>query len=100
MKYKDMNFVWIEDHYDIHLEGLCKHKGELCRFTTEYDTMVCTIYPLSIFGKLRWLFRKKLFELCVGYHWTYKQKVRQGRFYYRKPIWFYKLLFKIYYMVN
>jgi len=85
--YEDMNFVWIKNHWDIHLEGLCKYKHELSyfRIDSNYDgdhskPFFYNIYELSFIEKLKWLFRKKAFEICVGYHWTYKKGKRSAHF--------------------
>ena len=100
VKYDDMDFVWIVDHWNIHLEGLCRYNGSLCRFKTNEETEICTIYSLSILEKVKWLVRKKRFELCIGYHWTYPHKSHGALFYYRKPKWLYKFLFKKFYRNN
>ena len=97
--YADVDFVWISDHYDCHLRGLCRHRGELCRFETlpDYDhdgPLVCEVYPLSLPAKAMWLSRKRLFEWCVGYHWTYP---RDRWFRWREPKWLFKALFWLYY---
>ena len=73
LKYSDMEFVRVQSHYDIHLRGLCRYgkRMTLHSFETNEETETCTIYHLGFFKKLKWLCKKKLFELCVGYHWTY-----------------------------
>ena len=95
--YDAVDFVWIADHYDIHLTGLCRERDELCRFTTDYDTAEIKIYHLTFREKIHWILRKKMFEWCVGYHWTYckgKRKMNYGK---RKPKWFWKLVMSAYY---
>ena len=76
INYDDVDFVWVSDHYDIHLRGLCRHNGELCEFETDWESEKVEIKPLSVPQKLRWLLSKKLFEWFVGYHWTYKNGKR------------------------
>lgn len=75
VSYKAVEFVWVSSHWDVHLAGLCRYGGRLCRFETDQDTLddnlMVDIFSLSPVEKLRWLFRKKLFEWCVGTHWTY-----------------------------
>ena len=44
--------------------------------------------------------RKFFFEQMVGYHWSYPQRKNWARFYYRKPVWLSKFLFKLYYKVK
>jgi len=110
--YDEVDFVWIADHWDLHLKGLCKYGGELCLFQTirgEYDfdqeeyiiPDICNIFSLSLLEKIRWIFRKRLFEICIGYHWTYPYRKTGGRpFKYRNPKWLYKFIFKTYYKLK
>jgi hypothetical protein len=105
--YSAAQFVFVSDHYDIHLSGTCQYKGQLCYFKTSDDAYddendgrtetVCEIYQLSLLEKLSWRWQQKKFEWMVGYHWTYPQRDEGATFYYRKPIWFYKFLFKLFY---
>lgn len=102
LKYiKHPKFRWIEEHFDVHLSGTCIYKGKLCYFETEYpeeDEFYYNIYSLTWQEKLKWLLRQWFFELCIGYHWTYKnnKKVWDG-FILRKPNWLYDFLFRLYY---
>jgi hypothetical protein len=34
LPYDELTFVWVREHYDVHLAGLCRFKGKLCRFAT------------------------------------------------------------------
>jgi hypothetical protein len=107
--YDDVKFKFITNHYDVHLNGTCIFNGELCEFENEYpdyneekddwEEMFVKIYKLSRREKFEWRKKQFLFEQAVGYHWSYPNKNEKGRgsFYYRKPKWFYKLLFKWYY---
>lgn len=119
--YDEVDFVWILNHWDIHLEGLCNHNGELCYFETqkgtgywdeeccedierecdEYVEVIpnkCDIYSLTKEEKQSWLKRKRKFEVCVGYHWTYPYRKTGERPYgYKKPKWFWNLLTIFYY---
>ena len=36
VKYEDVNFRFISNHYDVHLGGTCIYNGELCEFKNEY----------------------------------------------------------------
>jgi hypothetical protein len=99
---KNVKFRWIEEHYDVHLSGTCIYKGELCYFDSDYPDFgkeqMCDIYELTYFEKLKWRFTQWLFELCIGYHWTYDKDGRvTHEFKLRKPKWLYKFLFNIYY---
>jgi hypothetical protein len=97
-----VSFVWVSSHWDVHLEGVCRHEGQLCRFECENPTRYdddggpsrprYSIYSLSTKEKLRWLYRKKKFEICVGYHWTYPYCAQGRLFYLRKPRWLFALL--------
>jgi hypothetical protein len=99
VQHESMHRVWISDYWDGHLSGLCRHNGELCRFEIECDedgdcpkNATYTIYTLSPLEKLRWLWRKKKFEICVGRHWTYPDRKNGVQFRRRKPRWLDALL--------
>lgn len=98
LSYSDVDFVWVSNHWDHHLNGLCKYKENLCEFKCDYDKNKVKIFKLSFYEKIKWLTRKKLFEWMVGDHWTYKNGVRGSNFGVRKPYWFFDLLFKLYYL--
>lgn len=95
--YDSVDFVWIANHYDLHLTGLCREQGKLCRFTTDYDTAEVKIYRLLLKEKIQWLWRKKMFEWFVGYHWTYRNGKRNMNYGRRKSKWFWKLVMRAYY---
>ena len=101
LAYQDVNFIFILDHYDLHLEGTCRYNKRLSYFKTEIDDnlepLFVRIFRLSVFGIIRQKIQQTLFEKCVGYHWTYP---RNTQFYYRKPQFLYVLLFKLYYQVQ
>lgn len=71
----EFEIVFVTNYWDLPLDGLCKYKGELYKFKiTWYDeepTERYVLEPLSIQEKLFEIFRKKMFEWMVGYHWTY-----------------------------
>lgn len=105
--YGQTKFKWVSNHYDLHLQGLCTYNGKTCYFQTlegdwdeekdEWNESFCEIYKLSLREKWKWFWRQKKFEWMVGYHWTYPFR-KQGRFfYYRKPVWLYKYLFRLFY---
>lgn len=98
--YDKMEWVWISNHYDIHLDGLCRFNGELARFETwnADENPVCKIFQLTISEKARWLFRKWAFELCIGRHWTYPDRVDGASFHMEG--WFGKSMFNIYYWLK
>ena len=106
--YNQMDFVWVSNHYDIHLSGLCKHKENLCWFVTEgldkYDEENdewvmpnCNIYSLTLSEKIKLKWRQKRFEWMVGYHWTYPYRKQGAGFHIRKPKWLFSWLFKRFY---
>jgi hypothetical protein len=117
--YRDINFLWVSSHYDFHHEGICTHDGKVARFacsedypenwgTCEHDDgsdcplcdnppIVCNVFPLTALGRLKWLIRKRMFELCVGEHWTYPNRRNGASFRTRRPRWLYALLFAAYY---
>ena len=108
--YSDMDFVWINGHYDIHLQGLCRYDGALCKFYTDGDTFYnavgwwneeyeidCYVTPIVGWERLKWKLRKIAFEICIGYHWTYPQRKQGVHFYTKRPKWFWRIVFKSYY---
>ena len=103
--YKEVEFNFITNHYDIHYHGTCIYKGDLCEFYThvhysdEEDEMVETvsIYKLTFIEKIKWELKQILFELCVGTHWSYVNGKPKGIYRERKPKWLYSLLFSVYY---
>jgi len=96
--YNEVNFKWISNHYDYHLNGLCIYNNKLCEFVTKKNNW-CIIFRLYGKTKIKWILRKILFEFCVGYHQTYthSQLKKWNNFYYRKPKWLYKKLFILYF---
>ena len=103
--YRHMDWVWVSDHYDIHLKGLCRYGGRLCRFETDFDNrfkkrLRCRIYALQKREKVTWLAHKALFEACVGTHWSYPHRARRRSFHLSRPRWFAKLLFATYYFAR
>jgi hypothetical protein len=115
--YKDVDFVWVSNHWDFHREGICRYNGELAQFSCtevypegygscgedcegcpqcDYE-ICCWIMPLTWRQKLRWIWMKKLFEICVGYHWAYPQR-REGVMYgARRPRRFWGFVSWLYY---
>jgi hypothetical protein len=93
------DIIYVSSYYDGPLEGLTKYKGKLCKFLCVDDDeyYYYDIYSLTAWEKIKELWKKKKFELCVGYHWSYKNGKRASGFYYRKPQWLYKWLFRMYY---
>jgi hypothetical protein len=103
--YEKMEFVWVQHQYDVHIKGLCKFNNKLALFKliknshyiTDTKNIFYKVYELNFLQKCYFLYNKKMFELCVGYHWTYPL----GReFYYKKPIWFWGSVMKLYYLLN
>lgn len=104
LPYDEVDFVWISNHYDVHLSGLCKMGNTLFWFKTniegDYDKVECDIYMLSFWEEIKFRLRKFLFEQMVGCHWSYPQRKEWARFYYRKPVWLSKILIKLYYRLK
>lgn len=90
------DWVWVSNHYDIHLSGLLLYEGELCKFETNELTDVI-VYRMSMVEKLKAIIDKKMFEWCVGYHWSYPEREQGIEFHWRKPHWFYRLLYFLYF---
>lgn len=116
--YRDIKFVWVSDHWDFHRGGTCLYEGRLCRFTCVEDypegwgtcehedgecplcadyPIACMIHEITPADRMKWRIRKKMFEFCVGTHWTYPNRPNGASFHSRRPRWFYAMLFAIYY---
>lgn len=98
--YEHMDFVWVSQHYDVHLEGLCRMGGTLCRFETPWPArsrIRCHVFRLTWRARWQWRCRQWLFERCVGQHWSYPQRRRGVRFYSKRPRWLWQALFRAYY---
>ena len=102
--YNRVQYVWISSHYDIHLHGLCRFgaANELHEFkTTNPDTfdepLMVSVIKLTTKQKIHWLIRKKLFEICVGYHWTYPHRANGVAYEQKAPKWFWGPIMKWYY---
>jgi hypothetical protein len=103
LSYDDIDFVWVNNHYDVHISGLCKLGFSLFYFKTiNHDSdeeLMCEVYMLSTVEEIKWKLKKFFFEQMVGYHWTYPKR-KNNHFHYRKPEWLYKILFKLYYKIK
>ncbi len=107
LPYNEINFVWVSNHYDVHISGLCKMGNTLFYFKTiNYESyfendkeLMCEVYMLSTTEEIKWKLRKFFFEQMVGYHWSYPKR-KNNHFHYRKPEWLYKRLFWLYYVIK
>ncbi len=109
--YFETKFIFVSDHYNLHLKGSCIYNNYLCEFKTiegdyneeedKWDDSFCEIYKLNFLERLKWRWTQWFFEACVGYHWSYNKKTNDTRgFYYRKPKCLYKFLCDMYYKVR
>ncbi len=107
LPYEKVDFKFISNHYDVHLEGTCIYNNSMCYFTNKYpeyneetetwEEMYVKIYKINFLEKIKYWYIQTMFELCVGYHWTYPHRKKGASFYYREPKWLYHWLFKTYY---
>ena len=103
LPYNELSFVFISNHYDVHISGLCEMGGTYFYFKTidpEADELRCEVWDLTFKEDIKWRLKKFLFEQMVGYHYSYPQRKKGYSFYYRKPVWLYKILFKLYYKLK
>jgi hypothetical protein len=108
LPYDDIDFVWVNNHYDVHISGLCRLGFGLFYFKTinhesyfedDDKELMCEIYDLTFREDIKWRLKKFFFEQMVGYHWSYPTR-KNSHFHYRKPEWLYKILFWLYYKVK
>lgn len=67
----------------------------------DYEETYVKIYDLKFIEKIKWLWRKFLFEKMIGYHYSYDDNKKRGKgFHYRKPQWLYKRLLWLYYWMK
>jgi hypothetical protein len=69
----DMRFVWVQSHWTSTLTGFAGFSATCAG--SRLKTMIVNRRPAasrpSTRERQRWLYRKKKFEVCVGYHCTY-----------------------------
>ena len=105
--YTKVDFVFITDHDEIHLKGICRYDNSIHEFNTvnnewnkefnKLEELHCEIFRMAFYDKLKWTWKKKKFEWFVGYHWSYPNRNIQSDFIFRKPKWLFKILFKLYF---
>ena len=105
-EYLEMNFFFISLFYDVPLSGLCKVNNKIHTFsivsfdahlTSNDGKLFYNVYELSSIEKLKQILKKWGFELCVGTHMSYPQRAQKRYYHMRKPYWFWKRLFNLYY---
>lgn len=69
INYPEMSFVWITDHYYVHLMGYCLYKNKLCYFEVTGDffaknprDIFYNIYKLPFLEKIKALMYKYISE--------------------------------------
>ena len=97
MNRHDLDIIYVTSFYDIPLKGLCRYEGKIQKFETDYDTEESTIIFLTPMERLRALWSKWLFEICVGTHQSYKNGKRAHYFYWRKPKFLHQFLYRLYF---
>ena len=98
----EINIVFVSDFYDAPLSGLCMWNGKLANFKIENlmeDAPArYSIFPLGFFGRLRARIQKRLFEICVGHHWSYPDRENGAEYGDNNyPAWVAYILFTTYY---
>ena len=92
-----LELVWHWNYYDYPLDGLCRINGTLMRFKRHYGARKYRVYQLTPAQKFRVLLHKTLFELCVGKHCSYPDRMNGVRFSAKNPAWLYERLFAFFY---
>ena len=104
-RHEALEWEFVADHYDVHLKGLVRCDGRWCEAELvsdpwEFDQpLIYLVTPLSWRGWMRWKVRQWGFELCVGTHWSGSKRPRK-RYRLRRPRWFWKRVFQLYYWVK
>jgi len=103
IEYNNLNLIFVSDYYDIPLNGTCYYNNNICEFKTivgdwdgvkkEWLPSYFEIYQLTWIGKIKWVWTQWLFEFCVGYHYSHRNKL----IYIRKSKWLSDKLYKWYY---
>jgi hypothetical protein len=120
-EFKRENIIFCSSFYDYPLCGLFLHDGKICSFYSgslydllDPENIFYEIGELSLVEKIKKICSWKLFELCVGTHWSYpygeKQYLydrkdgskeigykRRTSYHLRKPKRFWKWIFMLYY---
>lgn len=94
---EELKIVWVDVYYDHPLAGLCSVDGRWWAFEWGFQEDEVTVTELRPWSRLRWWASKRLFEVCVGYHWTYgpqrrefdpaKQSTLLYNLYYPRNVW-------------
>ena len=97
VKESEVEYRFVSNYYDHPLKGTCYYLGKLYYFRRKDDGNYLYLFPLNHHQERKWKLKQFFFEQCVGYQWSWYPKNRSLGFYYRKPQWLYKILFKLYY---
>lgn len=103
--------IWVTSYYDYPLEGYCWYNSrrhyficiesdnELEEGSTHFEKLYYYIYELDFIEYVKSIIDQKLFEICVGYHYTFKNGSRLGDYHLKSPEWFWKIVQTIYYKI-
>jgi hypothetical protein len=97
---QELEIIYVTDYYDIPLSGLCRYNNRIERFEYNEENQEYHIIHLTRYQRIVELFRKKLFEICVGTHQSYVNNKKPSFFYWRKPVILHRILFKLYYGIK
>tara|TARA_Y100000034_G_scaffold34222_1_gene41919 strand:- start:2588 stop:2947 length:360 start_codon:yes stop_codon:yes gene_type:complete len=99
----EIEIIFVSGFYDWPLTGICKFKGKTYKFKRVFDEQIedyneyMILIKLNTIQRLREWCKRTYFGICVGFHEHYKNGKRYTYYHARKPRWFWKRLFNLYY---
>lgn len=102
--YSKTNFIWVYDHYDHHLSGLCEYNNKRCWFRFEYDTypfsdpLIGEVFALDDITVIRCMAAKAADEQFNNGRWSYDGPLANVENYYHGLALVNKIIFKYYYL--
>jgi len=100
MPAKHLNIHHVIGYYDHPLSGVCLIKDKWWWFDRVYGSRWVKVRRMSAWEVIKRRFGLFMFETCVGNHWRYKDGKRVSHFYWWKPEFLHRFLFKMYYLVK
>ena len=68
----EFQLMWTTNYYDHPLNGYGYYKGDLMYFDRGYSSEYMTLTALTVIQKIKVHLKRKWFEICIGYNWSYR----------------------------